>query len=69
MSDKIRSGYRIFGRTLTGESHCWYAPSLKMANDLAKGMCNDLGGEYDVMKYIGSWRRKQLPAEFIKTKP
>ncbi len=66
MSDKIRSGFRVFGHTSTGEFHGWYFPTLEEANSFAKLMAADLGFEYDVLKYVGTWKRTAAPTEFIK---
>lgn len=64
---KIRDGFRVVGRNSSdGNLHSWYFPTLAFANAFGKQMCEDTGGEYEVLKPIGSWERKSPPVEFIK---
>ena len=65
---KVRSGFRVFGPTLTGETHLWYFPTLNDANAFAKQLCEAVRDEVVVMKYLGSWEPSAPPVEFIKAK-
>lgn len=51
---KIRHGYRIFGETSTGGVHLWYCETLERAKELATAWVERHGGEYEIMKYLGS---------------
>ena len=62
---KIRSGYRVVGFSTGGFLNVWYYPTLDNANSFAKFLAEETGREVDVMKYIGSWKRQDVPVDFI----
>ena len=71
---KLRDGYRVVGPTILHLDpvfkvmHCWCFPTEEEASVFARKMCLENNDEYDVMKYIGSWRPSELPVEFVKAK-
>lgn len=63
---KIRSGYRVVGHnTSNGALHSWYMGSLEDAKEFAEQLSATTGQEVDVCKYIGSYRPKEAPTEFV----
>lgn len=67
---KVRSGFRVVGMTLSYPPvlHCWAAPTREHADKFASFMASKTGEEYDVLEYVGSWRRTALPVEFMPAK-
>ena len=62
----IRSGYRVVGyNTADGRLHNWYWPDLETANAFARQLCETTGNEFEVLKYLGSWRVATPPVEFV----
>ena len=69
MDSKIRSGYRVIGaNTADGRLSVWYYPTEEDASSFAKFLAETTGLEVDVVKYIGSWKRQEIPVEYIKSK-
>lgn len=77
----LDDGYRVVGpNTADGALSMWYFPTLKDANQFAKqlaeesprpfGVSNRLGidhsGSVSVLKFIGRWRPRIQPVEYIK---
>lgn len=68
MKKLIRTSYRIIGpNSVNGDITVWYAATLEEANRMAKEFArnNKDDEEFDIVKYIGSYKRAPLPVEYI----
>lgn len=64
---KLRDGFRVYGWELGGQrEHLWYFPTLIEAKAFATFIAAQTGEEYDVMQYLGSSRRAELPVEWVE---
>lgn len=51
---KIRTGFRVFGRTTSGGTHLWHFDTIDMAKKFCEHICLKTNTEYDIMSYEGS---------------
>jgi len=51
---KIRTGFRVFGKTTEGDTHLWHFDTIDMAKKFCENICLKTNSEYDIMSYEGS---------------
>ena len=66
MTPEQKPRFRVYGCVIGGITmHTWHYGTLGEAHRFAEQMARETGRDYEVMEYLGAWRRATPPAEFI----